>query len=108
MTSLVVVGRPAACAGFALAGLNTAEATDATHGAELVMALADRPDAGVLLVEQDLFDAISEADRRTISRRAIPIVVPFPNPSWEAHPPAPESFVLDLLQRAIGYRVRLK
>lgn len=108
MTSLVVVGRPAACAGFALAGLHTAEAADALHGAELVMALADRPDAGVLLVEQDLFDAISEADRRTISRRAIPIIVPFPNPTWEAHPPAPESFVLDLLQRAIGYRVRLK
>jgi len=108
MTSLVVVGRPAACAGFALAGLRTAEATDAAHGAELVIALADRPDAGVLLVEQDLYDAISEADRRTIARRAIPIIVPFPNPTWEAHPPAPESFVLDLLQRAIGYRVRLK
>jgi vacuolar-type H+-ATPase subunit F/Vma7 len=108
MTSLVVVGRPASCAGFALAGLHTAEATEPSQGAELVMACADRPNAGVLLVEQAFYDAISEADRRTLSRRAVPIIVPFPNPTWEAHPPAPESFVLDLLQRAIGYRVRLR
>lgn len=108
MTSLVVVGRPPACAGFALAGLHTAEATDPSHGAELVMALAARPDAGVLLVEQDFFDAIAEADRRALLRKATPVIVPFPSPTWEAHPPAPESFVLDLLQRAIGYRVRLR
>jgi vacuolar-type H+-ATPase subunit F/Vma7 len=108
MTSLIVVGRPPACAGFALAGLRTAEASDPSHGAELVMALAAQPDAGVLLVEQDVFDAIAETDRRALSRRAIPVIVPFPNPAWELHPRAPESFVLDLLQRAIGYRVRLR
>jgi hypothetical protein len=38
----------------------------------------------------------------------VPIVVPFPAPLWDAAPSEPAEYILQLLQRAIGYRVRLQ
>jgi len=36
------------------------------------------------------------------------MVVPFPEPSWEAAGAAPEAYIVELLRQVIGYRVRLK
>jgi vacuolar-type H+-ATPase subunit F/Vma7 len=108
MTGLRVIAGPAACAGFALAGLQTAEARTARDGAALLAALAASPDLGVLLVEEPIIAALPEEERRELLRRSAPVIVPFPAPSWDEHAPTPESYVLELLRRAIGYRVRLR
>jgi vacuolar-type H+-ATPase subunit F/Vma7 len=81
---------------------------DAPRDAAAIIAdLAKRDDIGVLLVEQSLLDALDPATERELSRRPTPIIVPFPGPAWRERERAPESLVLQLLQRAIGYRVRL-
>ena len=56
---------------------------------------------------QHQLDALDPATEHELSRRPSPIIVPFPSPSWRERERAPESLVLELLQRAIGYRVRL-
>ncbi|MFN8583218.1 MAG: V-type ATP synthase subunit F [Gemmatimonadaceae bacterium] len=108
MSAVRVVGRPGACAGFALAGIPVAEVDDVQSTTRLLATLTARSDIGVVLVEQDLLDALAEADRRALLRRATPIVVPFPGPAWAEVPTSADAYVLELLRRAIGYRVRLR
>ncbi len=102
-----VVCRPALAAGFRLAGLRPEVAADLPEGVRRVTALLGDPDAGVVLVEEDFYAALPEAERRELARRPLPMVVPFPLPSWAPATAAPEAFIADLLRRAIGYRVRL-
>jgi vacuolar-type H+-ATPase subunit F/Vma7 len=107
MNTVRVVGSGVACSGFALAGLPTHEVSSLPDAAALLHELVRREDVGVLLVEQSVLDALDPATARDMSRRPVPIIVPFPSPSWRERERAPESLVLELLQRAIGYRVRL-
>jgi vacuolar-type H+-ATPase subunit F/Vma7 len=108
MSGVRVVGLPVAAAGFALAGLPTHEVSDVKEGAAALTTLADRGDIGVLLVEQAVLDAVDPVTARELRRRPAPIIVPFPSPAWKDRGAAPEALVLELLQRAIGYRVRLR
>ena len=107
MSTVRVVGTGVACSGFALAGLATHEVQSLRDAAAIMNDLVRRDDIGVLLVEQSVLDALDPATERDLSRRPVPIIVPFPSPSWRERERAPESLVLELLQRAIGYRVRL-
>ncbi len=101
-----VLCRPDIAPGFALAGLSV-DAVDPTGDvAGLLATLLARTDLGVLLLEDRLYRALPEEARRRADRSAAPVVVPFPSPAWEAVPPA-EQYVVELLRRAIGYRVRL-
>jgi vacuolar-type H+-ATPase subunit F/Vma7 len=108
MSAVRVVAHSAPAAGFALAGLPVTEVT-ARRDVDAVLApLLDRPDVGVILVEQELLDTMSEPVRREVMRRPSPIIVPFPGPSWGERASPAEAYVLELLRRAIGYRVRLR
>jgi vacuolar-type H+-ATPase subunit F/Vma7 len=102
-----VLCRPAIAAGFRLAGFTPDEAENAAEGARRLAALIEQPDAGVVLVQQDFYAALPEADRRGLARRPLPLVVPFPAPSWAPPLEGPEAFITELLRQAIGYRVRL-
>ena len=107
MSDVRVVGSEVACAGFALAGLATHGVPSPRDATAVMNELVRRDDIGVLLVEQSVLDALDPVTERELSRRPSPIIVPFPSPSWHERERAPESLVLGLLQRAIGYRVRL-
>jgi vacuolar-type H+-ATPase subunit F/Vma7 len=102
-----VLCRPAIAAGFRLAGLEPDEAPDSGAGARRLLALLDDASAAVLLVEEDFYAALPEPDRRSLARRPLPLVVPFPTPSWAPPAEGPEAFIAELLRQAIGYRVRL-
>lgn len=104
---VVVVGRPAVSAGFALAGLATREVEDAAAGARVLSDMLADPTLGVVLVEDEVYAALDPAAAREIARRSLPLVVPFPGPSFRPATSGPEAFVVELLRQAIGYRVRL-
>jgi vacuolar-type H+-ATPase subunit F/Vma7 len=108
MTTVRVVATPAAAAGFALAGVPVTQVAEVHAGPAAIAALLDRTDVGVLLVEQGLLDALSDAERHDVMDRPSPVVVPFPGPEWGARLSPAEAYVLELLRRAIGYRVRLR
>jgi vacuolar-type H+-ATPase subunit F/Vma7 len=105
-TGVRVLCRPEVAPGFELAGLTVdvlAPDGDLPH---VLGALLDRKDVGVLLMEDRIYRDLPEELRRRADRSATPVVVPFPSPQWEKAPPA-EQYVVELLHRAIGYRVRL-
>ena len=103
-----VVARPGVVDGFALAGLLVTELAADSEAAERVVAIAEDETNALVLVEEPLFALVSETDRAELSKRAVPIVVPFPAPSWDETFAGPADYILALLQRAIGYRVRLQ
>ncbi|HUJ61907.1 MAG TPA: hypothetical protein VLX92_25555 [Kofleriaceae bacterium] len=104
-----VVCRRVAGLGLGLAGLAPIEAATGDDAARAIAALARGPaHGGVVLVEAALYDALPPALLRQIRKDGAPVIAPFPGP--EPLPPGitPEQELLDVLRRAIGYRVRLK
>ena len=79
----------------------------ADAGDRLAAAAADAS-VGIILVEQRLLDAVPPAVRRAVDRRPLPIIVPIPAPNWTHGPSDAEGYIVELLRRAIGYRVRLQ
>jgi vacuolar-type H+-ATPase subunit F/Vma7 len=102
-----VVCSPAVGAGFRLAGVTPTEVEDPADGVRRIRSALHEPNLGVLLVEEPIYGALSEADRRALGRQPLPIIVPFPGPSWAIREEGPEAFISELLRQAIGYRVRV-
>lgn len=103
-----VLCRPEVAAGFGLAGARVVEAGTTEEGVACLRELLVQPDVGVVLVEEGLHDRLPEDVRRRLGRNPLPMVVPFPGPVWEERPEAAESYIVELLRRVIGYRVRLR
>lgn len=102
-----VLCTPEVAPGFRLAGLEPIEAAPGAEGTARLSELRTRPEVGVVLIEERLYDGLPEAELRALEREALPLVVPFPGPVW-APPSSPEEYVVELLRRAIGYRVKLR
>jgi len=105
---IVVLCRPASAAGFALAGLQAVEAQDGTDATRRLAALLADAGLGIILVESSLYDGLDEESRRRISSRVLPLVIPFPGPTWAERAAAADAYVVELLRQAIGYQVRLR
>lgn len=103
-----VLCRPEIASAFSLAGLPTLEADTPGAGLRQAERLLDDPRLGVVLVESGLYDAFPEELRQRISRRPLPMVVPFPGPAWVAGREEAETYIVELLRQVIGYRVRLR
>jgi len=103
-----VLCRPEVAAGFGLAGLHPLEIIDPADGITRLREQLRDPQAGVVLVEESLYDALPEELQRDLSRRPLPMVVPFPGPQWTERGEAAEAYIVELLRQVIGYRVRLK
>lgn len=94
--------------GFALSGLAPVEAQDGLEAARALDSLATMPArGGVIFIESVLYDALPVATRRQIHREGLPILMPFPSPTSD-RAIVPEQELLDVLRRAVGYRVRLR
>jgi len=106
--SVRVVCRPGTAAGFALAGLAPLEVETTDEGVLRVRGLLDQSGVGVVLLEDTLYDALPPELVRQLSRRPLPMVVPFPGPAWGRRRDAAEAYIVELLRQVIGYRVRLR
>jgi vacuolar-type H+-ATPase subunit F/Vma7 len=103
----VICGHEAAL-GIALAGIPPLVAASGDAAAALLQTLAKEPArGGIVLVEQALYDGLPASTRRQLRREGTPIVMPFPSPGLPTGLP-PEHELLEILRRAIGYRVRLR
>ncbi len=106
-TAVRIVCRPALVSGFALAGLQADSLGPEEAGETLLAGFAQHPEVGVVLLQAEIYDALPDDLRGRLDRSAHPVVVPFPGPAWAAVPSAEER-VIELLRRAIGYRVKLR
>ena len=103
---LVVITSPGLGAGFSLAGVPTFEATDGEAAAQQIKRLADT-NAGVVIIDEPLYEALPDDFRRDLQRSSVPVVIPVPGPDWTEGASAHE-YIVEILRRAIGYRVRLQ
>lgn len=103
-----VLCRPEVAAGFSLAGLRVVPATNAAEAGEVCRRWLADPEVGVVLLEQDYHDHLPDDVRHQLSRRPLPMVVPFPGPAREAHAEEADSYIVELLRQVIGYSVRLR
>lgn len=108
MATLRLILAPVLASGFRLAGLEVEEARTADEASRLVDRYASRSETGLILLQQEWFDGLPEGQRRALDRVPLPVIVPVPSAEWIEGRGAAESWILDLLQRAIGYRVRLQ
>jgi vacuolar-type H+-ATPase subunit F/Vma7 len=104
---LVVIAGPGLSAGFALAGVPVFEAADGLDAAQQIDHLVDGLHAGVVIIDEALYRDLPEEVRRNLERSAFPVVIPVPGPDWAAESTAHE-YIVEILRRAIGYRVRLQ
>jgi len=104
---LVAISGPGLSAGFALAGVPVLEATDSLDAARQIDHLLDEANTSVLLIDEPLFRGLPEEVRRNLHRAAFPVVIPVPGPDWTKESTAHE-YIVEILRRAIGYRVRLQ
>jgi vacuolar-type H+-ATPase subunit F/Vma7 len=98
----------ASAPGFRLAGLAVDEVREPREMESRLALAATQADLVILLVEQALLDAVPPLALRAFERRAVPILVPIPKPRFGPQEGEGESYILELLRRAIGYRVRLQ
>jgi vacuolar-type H+-ATPase subunit F/Vma7 len=91
--------------GFELTGLAVTRATDAAAANDAIGRLAAEPDVGVVLVDDELYRALPRELLAKLDRQALPVLAPVPAPRWDERSDA-ESYILDILRQAIGYRVK--
>ena len=104
---LRVIAAPGVAAGFGLAGLPTIEASTLEEVTSRVRELLERPEVGMILLPEHALRRLPDELQRRAARRSLPMLVPFPAAEWRPGP-AVDSYIVDLLRRVIGYRVKLR
>ena len=94
--------------GFALAGVSVVEADTPEAAVSRLVEALHRADVGVVIAAQETIDRLPDAARQQVAKRSIPVLLSLPAADWTTTPRPAGDAILDLLQRAIGYRVRLQ
>jgi vacuolar-type H+-ATPase subunit F/Vma7 len=100
-----VVTRPPLAVGFELAGFSVERANDGHAAADVVTRWAGDADVGIVLIDAELYQALPGDLLQRLDRQAVPVIASVPVPRWDERSDA-EAYVLEILRRAIGYRVR--
>ena len=104
---LVVIASPGLSAGFALAGVPVYEAAHGDAAARQIARVVDEVNAGVVMIDEPLYRELPEELRRALQRAGLPVEIPVPGPAWTTESSAHE-YIVEILRRAIGYRVKLQ
>jgi vacuolar-type H+-ATPase subunit F/Vma7 len=105
---VLAVGEFPQISGLALAGVPVIEAESHEEATARLDELVRQPDVGVVIAAQHVVKALPEATRHRLEKQSVPIVLALPNTDWSEQVEPMSNEILDLLQRAIGYRVRLQ
>jgi V/A-type H+-transporting ATPase subunit F len=103
---LAMAVRPGDAGGFRLAGAEVREVAPGEEPAAFRELLGD-PHLGVLAVEEELLAAAPPRLLARARERGLPVVLPFALPRRWGEPGRGQSWVAELIRRAVGYGVRL-
>ncbi|GAB4271310.1 MAG: V-type ATP synthase subunit F [Deferrisomatales bacterium] len=106
MYRYVVITDRETAPGFRLAGLEVQEVADREAAEALRRTLEDR-EVGLVALNERFLPLLPEELRRRVEAGRPPVVVPFPD-LRRAAPRRGEEYLAQLIQRAIGYRIRLR
>ena len=106
MARLVVISDPGLADGFRLAGSATVTARPGPEAVSVVRSVVAEGDVGLVLVTNDLWDALDIRSRAALERSARPIVLPIPA-GVVTDVTTGRQLLGEMLERAIGYRIEL-
>ena len=99
--------RPEITAGVELAGLPVTRVATAHDAADAIRQAAANAEVGIVLVDDALYRGLPRELLSRLDREAVPIIAAIPAPHRDVDGEA-ETYILELLKQAIGYRVRLR
>jgi vacuolar-type H+-ATPase subunit F/Vma7 len=105
---VVAVGEFPQITGLALAGVPVIEAESPEDAVARLDEIVRHDDVGVVIAAQNVVRALPESTRHRLEAQSTPIVLALPSADWAESVEPISNEILDLLQRAIGYRVRLQ
>jgi V/A-type H+-transporting ATPase subunit F len=99
---VLVIGNLDAVLGFGLVGVHGQAVSTAQEMTQaLDQAVAD-PEAGIILVTEEVADMVRPRISQLMTRSAVPLVVEIPGPGG---PQPDRSSLAELIQRAIGVKI---
>ena len=94
------VTRPEFAAGCELAGLAVVRVKDSGAAADVIRRWAGDADVGVILVDDEIYRALSHDLVMRLDRQARPIIVPIPAPRWDERSEAEAYRLVDNIRTA--------
>ncbi len=97
-------------AGFSLAGAHIEVAAAGSAARDAILASAENRDCGILILEEELLQSLSERERDSLLQRIIPLIVLLPGElQWgEVEEMKGDEYVAALIRRAVGYQLNVK
>ncbi|MEN6341241.1 MAG: V-type ATP synthase subunit F [Methanospirillum sp.] len=105
MYRFLVLTDPDTAAGFRMAGVETREAANAEEARQVLPALLQEEDAGIIAVSEEFMQVLDDRLMTRIEQTARPIVIPIPG---RARRGGGMAYIERLLRRAIGYNIVLR
>jgi vacuolar-type H+-ATPase subunit F/Vma7 len=107
MRTCRVIADADAVVGFRLAGVEAVAAGSAEEAERLLRKCLAEGSASLILIQQAFLEAFSEGTRRALERISVPLIIPLPLASaWSREEPS-QDYILSLIRRAIGYRMKI-
>ena len=107
MYDVVVITDEASLVGFRLTGVEVRGATPET-AAEVLRETIDRGNVGLVAINEDLIKGFDQRMMRIVTESEMPLIIPFPPVVFtEEKRDVEESYVAQLIRKAIGYHIKL-
>lgn len=100
-----IICRGVAAAGFKLTGVDVQVVQDVESSGVFLDRAVEDDEVAIVITEREIYDHFVADKGVQWKQPALPIIVPFPGPQWRQE--VGESHLIDLLRRAIGYRIKL-
>jgi len=108
LKGLLFITGPDRSLGFRCAGFDVMEVGPAEDVSRIILDIQAEGRYGLVVMEQYLFEAVSEAAMKRVRKRGLPVVIHMDMPRrWEEAGYA-ESPVVRLIRKAIGYQIKIK
>lgn len=96
--------------GFRLAGVVAKQCSSSEETVALLTELTEDRDQGIIIVEEELLNAIDGRARELLLRRTVPLVLPIPGTLlWKTSGEVPvDELIARLIRQALGYQLNIQ
>jgi len=103
LSKIIVLGDPDTILGFRLAGVLDSMVVEVGAADEPVAQALENPDAGILIVTQEVMASLSYKSKKLLASKAKPVVIEVPG---KRSVEVPGQSVSDLVKKAIGIELK--
>ncbi|MEW6359903.1 MAG: V-type ATP synthase subunit F [Planctomycetota bacterium] len=107
MPKVAVIADPELAAGFELAGVEAHPASGGDQAETLLRRMTADGNYGLVIVAQELMNALPPRLRESIEKQTVPLVVAVPMPVSFSREELGRKFVADMIRKAIGYHIQV-